>query len=325
MDSEQSLLRSLADGESHVSRELAQALGISTDTLRRHIQSLCAKGIEVLELPRSRYRLSKVMEFFEASPVLAALGAEERALLDHLDVLFEVDSTNRFLCEQAPDFPRGGRACLADRQTAARGRRGRAWVAPLGNVYLSILWTFGLPPAKLQGLSLAVGVATARVASAFGADQLRLKWPNDVVCEAGKLGGILIEIVNSSEHRCQVVIGIGLNVAMVEPRGVRIDQPWTDLSRVVGRQLSKNAVAGCLLAELLSALRRFELGGGFSSFHAAWEDYDHCRDKMVVLHTAAGDMEGVARGVDEHGRLLLEVQGSVQTVVSGDISLRVVT
>lgn len=325
MDSEQALLRSLADGECHVSQELAQALGLSPDTLRRHIQSLRAKGIEVLELPPSRYRLSEAIELFQASSVLDSLGAEERALLDHLDVFFEVDSTNRFLCERMSNSSTGARVCLADRQTAGKGRRGRAWVAPLGNVYLSILWTFRLPAAKLQGLSLAVGVATVRAVGAFGVDEIRLKWPNDVVCEAGKLGGILVEIVSSAGQLCQVVIGVGLNVAMVEPCGLRIDQPWSDLSRVVGRRLSKNAVAGRLLAELLRTLRLFEFGGGFSAFRAAWEDYDHCRDRTVVLHTGAGDTQGVARGVDEHGRLLLEVQGSVQTVVSGDVSLRVAT
>ena len=89
--------------------------------------------------------------------------------------------------------------------------------------------------------------------------------------------------------------------------------------------MSKNAVAGRLLAELLRTLERFERRGGFSCFHAAWQAYDRCRDRPVVVHTPAGATEGVARGVDERGRLLLEVRGVMQTVVSGDVSLRVAT
>ena len=196
----------------------------------------------------------------------------------------------------------GVHACLADRQTAGRGRRGRPWVAPLGNVYLSVSWDFGLAAAELQGLSLAVGVATARVAEVFGAGGVGLKWPNDVVCDSGKLGGILIELLSSGAHSSRVVVGVGLNVAMAKPSEPFIDQPWSDLSRLAGRRLSKNAVAGRLLAELLRTLELFERHDGFSYFRAAWEAYDRCRDQAVVVHATAGHTEGTARGVDEQGR-----------------------
>jgi len=263
-------------------------------------------------------------ELFDTSSVLASLGPQERALLDRLDVVFELDSTNRFLRDQATASSTGARACLADRQTAGQGRCGRPWVAPLGNVYLSVSWSFGLAPAELQGLSLAAGVAAARVVHGSGSAGVRLKWPNDVVCGSGKLGGILIEIASSGERSCRVVVGVGLNVAMTESPGLRIDQPWTDMSRLMGRRLNKNAVAGRLLAELLRTLHVFEHDGGFSAFCAAWAGYDCCRDRRVVVRTPKGHSQGVARGVDAHGRLLLEVEGSVQTVVSGDVSLRMV-
>src|SRR3546814_7105530 len=101
-------------------------------------------------------------------------------------------------------------------QTAGRGRRGRSWISPFGaNLYLSIAWSWPAWPPELSALSLAIGVACAKVIENHGIADVRLKWPNDLLVDDRKLGGILIEHRGEAGGACRVVVGIGLNLQMV--------------------------------------------------------------------------------------------------------------
>ena len=264
------------------------------------------------------------LELLDEQQILAGLPAGARDRLRCLTVLREIDSTNRFLLQREGTGEAGVQACVAEMQTAGRGRRGRAWHSPFGaNLYLSVLRSFAEPPESLQGLSLAVGVAVARAMQYFDVPRIALKWPNDIQLGGGKLGGILLEMSSASDASCRVVAGIGVNIDMPGDASASIDQPWTDLA-AHGANPGRNRLASRVLAEVIMAEEEFSQAG-FEAFHRDWDLLDGLRDREVVLQDNASKRRGTARGVDASGALLLEVDGRCERIVSGDISLRVAT
>ncbi len=264
------------------------------------------------------------LEALHQQHILSGISAAARVGLRSLTVLGEVDSTNRFLLEEEGLGEVGVHACVAETQSAGRGRRGRAWVSPGGaNLYLSVLRTFAVVPELLQGLSLAMGVAVARAMQSLDVQGIALKWPNDILLGGVKLGGILLQTSARSRGPWRVVTGIGINVDMPADAGANIDQPWTDLA-AHGAHPGRNRLASRVLSEVILAQEQF-VEAGFEAFRHDWELLDALRDREVELHDVSSSRCGTARGVDAGGALLLEVQGRCEHVVSGDISLRVVT
>ena len=264
------------------------------------------------------------MERLDKQRILGGLPAVARDALGSLTVLGEVDSTNRFLLEGQAFGDWDVHACVAEAQTAGRGRRGRVWVSPAGaNLYLSVLRIFTAIPESLQGLSLAVGVAVARAMQSLKVEGIALKWPNDILLDGRKLGGILLETSAAGAGAWRVVTGIGINVDMPGSAAADIDQPWTDLASH-GMHPGRNRLASRVLAEVMVAQAQF-IESGFQVFRRDWELLDTLRDREVALDTASSCRRGTARGVDDNGALLLEVDGRRERVLSGDVSLRVST
>lgn len=264
------------------------------------------------------------MELLDEGRILEDLPAAARAALASLTVLDEVDSTNRFLMDGEGFDGSHVHACIAEVQSAGRGRRGRAWVSPRGaNLYLSVLRGFATASPSLPGLSLALGVAVARALAGLGVEGIALKWPNDILLGASKLGGILLETSVSRSGPSRVVCGIGINVDMPGAAGAAIDQAWTDLARN-GFRPGRNRLVSRVLGEVIAAQTQF-MEGGFRGFRRDWESLDALRDARVELHTGAERRRGTARGVDDSGALLLEIDGRCERVVSGDVSLRTLT
>jgi BirA family biotin operon repressor/biotin-[acetyl-CoA-carboxylase] ligase len=151
---------------------------------------------------------------------------------------------------------------------------------------------------------------------------VKLKWPNDLVWNDKKLGGILVEMTGESSGPWRIVAGIGLNVGMPRALGSSIDQPWTNLSCITETVVGRNQLAGRLLHHVLLGLTRFEREG-FRPFRDEWQRLDAIRGQPVVLNTGRGLMPGLAQGVDDTGALLLSTGGYTRRFVSGDISVRV--
>lgn len=239
-----------------------------------------------------------------------------------IDLLERVDSTNRWLLARRQDkYPFRGRICLAEHQSAGRGRRGRGWVdLPGGSILFSMGWVFN-HPSELSGLSLVVGVALKRALEESGIDGVELKWPNDLLHRGQKVAGILVEIDNDNE-RCSVVIGIGINVMLDKRGGMEIDQPWTDLSTISGRVIDRTAVAARLSTHLLRALEQFEQQG-FSPFQIEWEEADLLRGQRVEVTGGTHPIRGVASGVSEEGSLKLQLDdGTRYRCLAGEVSVR---
>jgi len=261
-------------------------------------------------------------ELHRRDAVLAALTPAARALLGELDLHQRIDSTNAQAMRRIEAGIGSGLVCVAEQQTAGRGRRGKPWISPFAsNIYMSLVWRFALQPADLQGLSLAVGVAVTDALASCGVRGLQLKWPNDILYEDAKLGGVLIELVGDSKGGCHVVVGVGLNVCMPVAEAADIDQRWTDIAAISAALPGRDALLAALLNHLLPLMPDFE-ARGFAPWRERWLQLDAFSGRQVLVHSGAGAIAGVAAGVDACGDLLLQTDTGLQTLVGGEVSLR---
>jgi len=247
--------------------------------------------------------------------IAARLGPVARRF--DIDVLDSCDSTNAVLLARAEAGAPSGTVVVANQQTAGRGRRGRSWFASPGDsLTFSLLWRFA-PGTAPAGLSLAVGLAVAEAVGKVGADDTALKWPNDILKGGRKLGGILIELLPGAPHAAVIGIGLNLRLAASMPDELRATSAALDLP-----DADENALYASLLTQLLERLEQFA-GAGFASMRDAWTARHAYQDAQVVLSADFGaPRQGICRGVDSDGALLLECDGRVERVLSGEVSLR---
>lgn len=316
------LLRTLADGQFHSGEVLGSALGISRSAIWKILKTLPELGLDVQAVPRRGYRLSEPLELLDKEKIVNAISPAGTSLLSELEIHEDIDSTNRLMMQRAIEGAGSGHVCLAEQQQDGKGRRGRQWTSPFGcNIYLSFLWRFPEgAPESLSTLSLVAGIATAKVAENFGLDNVGMKWPNDILIEGRKLGGILLEFAGENSGPCHIVSGIGVNYRMPSEAGSEIDQPWTDIC-THSKKVSRNHFAAVLIDELLSAYDKFH-AQGFAPFMLDWQRLDVCRGKTVVLQVQDEHIIGKAEGIDEQGALLLKTEDGVRRFSYGEVSLR---
>jgi len=319
------ILAVLADGKFHSGEALAQRFGVTRATVYNAIQSVETLGITVFSVRGRGYRLPKPVTLLDADSIVQACG--EYAPWFHVQVLAQVDSTNRYLMQESARGVAHATCVAAQIQTAGRGRRGRSWLSRLGgSLTFSLLWRFQCGAAGLSGLSLVVGLALVRALHEQGLTEVQLKWPNDLLVKHQgqwhKLGGILIELQGDMEGPSAAVIGIGLNLE-IEP-GMRqsIDQPVLGLNELHGESMDPNRLLGHCLSQLAVHLNQFA-EHGFAHFQQAWTHYHAFHQQAVNLHLANGQIvPGQVLGVAEEGSLLVETASGQQRFNAGEISVR---
>jgi BirA family biotin operon repressor/biotin-[acetyl-CoA-carboxylase] ligase len=205
----------LADQQFHSGTRLAAECAVSRSAVWKAIASLRELGVTVDTVSHRGYRLPRATAPLEASRVRKALPAAVAGRLRHASTVWSTGSTNADLLLQT-DLPAGRFDFLAaEFQSAGRGRRTRSWIAPPGGaICLSLSWSFASLPAAIGALSLAVGVCVLRALARLGIAGVELKWPNDLVADGAKVGGILAELSAEAAGPAFVVIGIGINVAL---------------------------------------------------------------------------------------------------------------
>ena len=235
----------------------------------------------------------------------------------------QTDSTNTQLLQRAVRRSLHRQALVADVQTAGRGQRGRQWQASAGDaVLMSVAWGFDRSQ-RLDGLSLAAGVAVCRGLGAQLGGRATLKWPNDVLIdESHKLAGILIETVPGPFSTRTAIIGIGLNLRTPRLAPIAGTLPPIGLDDVVGVRHVRDDVVMRLLDALDRALTQFATSG-FAAFRNEWLASSAYTNKMVVARFPDGDqIDGRMVDVTEQGALVIESESGLHTFVSGEVALR---
>ena len=316
------LLAALSSDHAVSGAELARQLNVTRAAVWKQIEHLRDLGAPIEGAAGSGYRLTWPLELLDAERIRSELDGASRQRLQALAVHWQIDSTNTELQRRAANAS-GVEACLAETQTAGRGRRGRTWQSPLGgNLYFSLLRRFDGGMATLSGLSLVVGIAVVEALADCGVAEVGLKWPNDVLAEGRKLAGILVELGGEFLGPCHAVIGIGINLRLPAEARARIDQPAIDIASLHdGKIPSRNRLAARLIARLIDALDRFE-SQGFAAFAPTYARSDLLRERPVRVVAAGASNEGIAAGVDERGALIVRHGKIITHYDSAEISVR---
>ena len=235
-----------------------------------------------------------------------------------------VNSTNDYLLSRAPPPYRKFTLCLARRQTAGRGRRGRSWISPAGGVYLSAAWRASPDETRAGWPGLMIAVALARRLREAGAARVGVKWPNDLYCGAGKLAGVLIERRGSL-----CVAGVGVNVALSRDAGAAIGRSGTTSGATLADAGLPSPDGDRVAALVIEAV--FEAADCTSSatkgaLARRFAPLDLLRDKPVEVVPTAGvaraSFRGVARGVDEQACLRVETPKGIRICRCEEVRVR---
>jgi len=227
-----------------------------------------------------------------------------------------IDSTNAWLLENGKD----GDICLAETQTAGRGRRDNQWVSPnSGNIYLSYCCYFDKSVQHRSLLGLIVGIAIAEALQEIGLTGHGVKWPNDILWNGKKLGGILIQTADNYE---KFIIGIGLNVNLPDESHHQITQAATSLNTALsGKNISRETVIIKLIERLLSHAEMFAQLP-FQGFLQSWQRWDILRDQEVCFQHQNQEISGKVNGIDQHGRIGILLESELKYFSAADIKLK---
>ncbi|HVY07644.1 MAG TPA: biotin--[acetyl-CoA-carboxylase] ligase [Burkholderiales bacterium] len=314
------VLRLLEDGEFHSGEEMGRALDMTRGTVSNALADVEAMGLTVHKVHGRGYRLATPVQWLSVERIAGHLGGQARRF--DIEVVDRTGSTNTDMLARAANGARSGSVLAAEVQTQGRGRRGRDWhSSPGGALTFSLLWRFEQGAGFLSGLSLVVGIALARVIRQQGADDVMLKWPNDLLWRHLKLAGILVELAGDVMGPTVAVIGIGINLRLPEELKARIDQPVADLARV-GIEIDRNLLFAELLKALASLLGEFS-ASGFAPLQQEWNRLHVYQDKMVRMRMPdKTEIEGRVSGVDEDGALLIQTRSGPRKFYGGEMSLR---
>lgn len=316
------LLALLANGAELSGSAAAAELGVTRAAVWKQIEQLRAHGLPIRAEAGRGYRLEAPIELLDRARIESAIPQTLRAHVGAIEVFWQIDSTSSELSRRAATST-SSCACLAEIQTRGRGRRGRAWQTPLaGGIAVSFLRGFAGGMAELSGLSLVAGIAVLRAFVDSGVSGAALKWPNDIVADGRKLGGILVELGGDALGPCHAIVGIGINLRMPRSAMASIDQPWTDLATLTsGNVPSRNALAGCVLARLAEALDAFA-SEGFAAFERDYAANDALRGREILVSSIGEPFVAIADGVTSRGALRILRDGVVREVDSGEVSVR---
>lgn len=309
------LVRTLADGQWHQLDDAAAAR-----------ETLAAIDLPLEIDSRGRARLDTPLDLLDAQRIRALLAEPVAGAVDRIDVHMTIDSTNDALRRQPPPQPGKADVCLAEFQQAGRGRRGRRWIAALGQALcLSVAWRYRAAPRQLGALGLAVGVGVAEALRGAGVEGVAVKWPNDLLCGDRKLGGLLID-AHGAGGDVSAVVGCGLNVQLDPMQRARLDgrDALTPTSLAcIGAALAtdRNTLAALVISSTVAVLERFG-NEGLAPWAGRWQELDTLTGRVVEVRAPGGAFAGRALGVDEDGALLVDHDDRVTRVLAADVSVR---
>lgn len=325
MNAERALLERLRAGPA--TGDALAGPGQTRASVWKRVQALRAAGVAIDAVPGRGYALAQPVDLLDAAAITARLPGDVRARVAPLEVAWSLDSTNSELLRRPARADDRMDVLLAERQSAGRGRRGRAWATPLAaQVALSAARGFGGGLGRLGGLSLVAGVASVEALHALGAQVVRLKWPNDLVVADGaglrKLGGLLVEGAGEHAGPARAVVGLGLNVRMPAAAMAGVDQPWTDLAHCMSSPPSRDALAAALVTAWVAAFDAFERDG-LAPVLERYARVDALAGRAVRVHAADGAYDAQACGLGDDGALRVrDAAGRERLVHAGEVSVR---
>jgi BirA family biotin operon repressor/biotin-[acetyl-CoA-carboxylase] ligase len=299
--------------------ELARKCGISRTMVWKHIKSLEREGFGIEAVPSQGYRITSVPDILRRSDIKP--GLKTRILGKELHLFPVTVSTNLLAMDMAMKGAPEGTIVIAETQTGGKGRLGRKWISPKGNLYLSVILrpviaTYKAPLITLTG---AVAVATA-IRKQCGLDA-RIKWPNDIFISGKKACGLLTEMSAEQDRIRHIVLGIGIDVNMeLDALPADVRALTTTLASEAGETIDRTLLLQRVLRELDSWYRVF-LADELDMLRE-WTSLNMTIGNRVTVTGAGRTVEGLAQRIDSEGRLIIKLDdGTVQAVAAGDVTV----
>ncbi|SRR5579883_2790310 len=306
----------LSDGGYHDGDTIGKKLKMTRSAVWKLIKKLEGYHIQLDSVKGKGYALLEPLILLERNKIKQYLADEKVDIL-----IFEsMPSTNDYL--KTIKNSKSITICLAEQQTHGRGRLGREWYSPFGkNIYMSCLYPFQKDISELAGLSLVTSLAILRTLKEMGVrEKIFVKWPNDISYDSKKLSGSLIEIQAETHGTSWAVIGVGMNVNMMDDDH-HISQAWTSLRKIIGQYVDRNQLCAKLIQHLIAYWKKFD-AQGFAPFIHEWVSSDCLMHQTITLNNLDKKIKGKVMGVNEQGHLLLELaDGSMGAFSSGDTSV----
>ena len=320
------ILKKLRDAGDYVSgKELCEHYGVSRTAIWKAIRQLEKDGY-IIEAQNNRgYRLVEHCDADLFSKIEIEDKLETAWLGRPLVFHKETGSTNIDAKALAERGEASGAVVVADMQTAGRGRLGRGWAAPAGkNIYMTLMLRPDCPPNKASALTLVMAIAVYEaLCELISKEQCGIKWPNDIVVNGKKICGILTEMSAELDQIHYVVIGAGINVNQ-ETFAPEIQETATSLYVERQKQSSRAALAARVLYYFEKNYAVFEKSWDFSALADKYNEFLVNRGREVRVLDPKGAYDGIARGINEKGELLVERKsdGQIMQVYAGEVSVR---
>ena len=299
--------------------ELARKCGISRTMVWKHIKSLEREGFVLEAVPSQGYRITSVPDILLPNDVRH--GLKTRVIGREIHFFPETASTNTLAMEMAFKGAIEGTVVVAEMQTAGRGRLGRKWISPKGNLYFSMILRPDIPMHKAPLITLMGAAAAASVIRKTCGLDAGIKWPNDILISGKKVSGLLTEMSAEQDRIRHLVLGIGVDVNVPPdelPPEIRTHA--TTLSEESGKKIDRNILLRELLAGLDHAYQVFL--NDPSAILREWESLNVTVGNRVRISGAGETLEGLAQGIDYEGRLVMRLDdGTIRTVAAGDVTI----
>jgi len=319
------ILRALLENETrYVSgSDIARSLDMSRVAVWQYMEKLRAQGFNFEAVRARGYRLTGRPNVINRSLIEAYLST--RNLTFGLECLDEVDSTNDEAMRQLATGRSTPFVAMAKRQTRGRGRFGRTWHSEAdGNLYVSFAFRPQVPPERMQTFTLWMGINVCEVVANSTRSNPGVKWPNDILFDGHKAGGMLTEARMDADQIRDLVFGLGLNInhapeLLPEASARRA----TSLSEQTRASLDINKFTAALIGRVLDAYDQFVSGEYMKTFADRWHACDVLRDKPVSLVHGPRTIAGIALGIDDEGSLLVRTdKGKTERFRAGEVTLQ---
>ncbi len=268
----------------------------------KHIKALEREGFGIEAVPSQGYRITLAPDTLRQNDM--EQGLKTTIIGRDIHLFPEVVSTNTLAMEAAAQGAPEGTVIIAETQTGGKGRLGRTWISPRGNLYLSVILRPQIPTHKAPLITLMGAVAVASAIRTHCAVQAAIKWPNDILISGKKVGGLLTEMSAEPDRIRHIALGIGVDVNMELqelPPDVRMHA--TTLAAEAGAKIDRNCSCSRSFATLSTGTRCS--CSSESDVLKEWEQLNMTINSRVTVSGMGEVFEGLAQGIDHEGRLLV--------------------
>lgn len=306
--------------EAYISgQKMSEELGISRNAVWKHIKTLKEEGYGIESITNKGYRLVERADRLSEAEIKPLLNTH--FIGQKIIYIDTIDSTNRYAKEIAESLPEGS-LIIAEEQTAGRGRMNRKWQSPKQKgIWMSLILKPQLPSYRAPQITQVVAVALVKALEACGF-QSQIKWPNDIIIHKKKVCGILTEMTGSIEQIQHIIIGIGINANLDEKDfELGLEDKGTSLRLVGNREVSRAHLLARVLQELEKYYFKF-LVDDLDEITTALNEYSALLNQEAKLSIQGKSYVGKVLKINRDGSLEVEIEGKVQKIISGEVSIQ---